>query len=212
MRTRGKISGLYFITDRKLSRKGIIEDAKAAVRGGAKIIQYREKEFPTREMIGEARELGGICRKNGVTFIVNDRVDVALACDADGVHVGTGDVDYETARKILGDEKIIGVTAASSGEAADFGRKGADYVAVSPVFITSTKKDAGKPVGTSEIREAKQKTNVPVVAIGGITRENLNEVLEAGADAVCMISAILNKKDVENEVREIRRAIDEHSA
>ncbi len=203
---------LYFVTDRALSRKGVLEDVKAAIRGGIRIVQYREKELPTREMINEAGEMRKLCKYNSVIFIVNDRLDVALASEADGVHIGPDDIDFRTARKILGKGKIIGVTVSSLEDAKRFEKLGADYVSLSPVFATSTKKDAGKPIGTEILRKANGELRIPFMAIGGITSENLKEVLDAGCKRVCMISAILKGEDVEEEVRKIRRVMNDNAA
>ncbi len=203
---------LYFITDRTLSRNGIDEDVKAAIRGGARIVQYREKALPRERMVAEAKELAQICKRAGVLFIVNDSVDVALASNADGVHLGPGDASIAEARKMLGPGKIIGVTAGSVADAKRFEAEGADYIGLSPIFATLTKKDAGKPIGMRAIAEASKTLRIPFVAIGGITRENLESVLDAGAKSVCMISAVLNSENVEEEVREIRRIMHEHAA
>ncbi len=204
------LRGLYFITDRNLSRKGIVEDVKSAIRGGVKIVQYREKEKCTRKMIEEAKEIGKICSANNVVFIVDDRVDVALAVGADGVHIGEHDIDFETARKILGNEKIIGVSVRSLEDAKKFEKLGADYISFSPIFETTTKKDIGNPIGLDVIKQAKKELRTTFTVIGGITQENLEDVLNAGADSVCMISAIFKKDDVESEVRRIRGIIKRH--
>ena len=206
------LSGLYFITDRELSRKGIINDVKTAIRGGVCIVQYREKSFASERMIAEAREIAGLCKKAKVIFIVNDFIDVAIASSADGVHLGPCDTPLAEARKMLGAGKIIGVTTGSVEEAKRFEHEGADYIGLSPVFATATKKDAGQPVGLDAVREAGKRLRIPFVAIGGINRENLAGVLDAGAKSVCMISAILKSEDVEKEVREIRGIINEHAA
>lgn len=203
---------LYFITDPGLSKKGVLEDVKAAVKGGVRIVQYREKDFPTREMVEEAREIRNLCKEAKVTFVVNDRVDVALASGADGIHIGPDDMEFETARKILGEGKIIGVSVSSLEDAKKFEELGADYVSLSPIFATSTKKDAGKPIGTEVLRKANGELRIPFMAIGGITQENLPKVLDAGCKRVCMISAILTKDDVEEEVRKIRRIINDNTA
>ncbi len=201
----------YFITDRGLSKKGIMEDVRAAIKGGVKIVQYREKELPTKKMIEEAMELRKLCKYDTVIFLVNDRLDVALASDADGVHIGPDDMDYKTARKILGKDKIIGVSVSSLEEAKNFEKLGADYVSFGSVFETSTKKDAGEPIGLDVMKEAKDSLEIPFMAIGGITPENLKDVLDAGCQRVCMISAVL-AKDVEEEVRKIRRIINDNAA
>ncbi len=200
----------YFITDSLLSKNGIVNDVRAAIRAGVRIVQYREKEKTTREMVKEARILREMCRKAEVTFVVNDRVDVALACDADGVHIGEKDMDFQTARKILGEDKIIGVSVSSLNEAKEFEKLGANYVSFGPIFETKTKKDAGKPIGIDVLEEASKTLRIPFVAIGGINQENLREVLETGCTRVCMISAIL-KGDVEDEIRKVRRVINEYA-
>lgn len=197
---------LYFITDSSLSKKNNIEDVKAAIRGGVKIIQYREKKLSKEEMIKEAKKIKEICKENDVLFLINDFVDVALEIDADGVHLGLEDMSYGKARKILG-KKIIGLTAHNKEEAIEFERIGADYVGVSPIFNTTTKKDAGRAMGTEELKEIINTVNIPCVAIGGITEENMESVIRAGADSVAMISAVVTKDNVEETVRNIIQKI-----
>ncbi len=199
--------GLYFITDRKLSKKGNLEDVMAAINGGAEIIQYREKEFDDSEFEKEALQIKKICRENNVLFIINDRVNVASAIGADGVHLGMEDMPIEKARKLLGEEKIIGTTVHNVKEAVEAESQGADYLGVSPIFETKTKEDAGKPAGVELIREVKKRLRIPVVAIGGINENNLKEVLDAGCHNVAIISAILTKENVESEVRKINGII-----
>jgi len=201
---RGALKGLYFIIDRTLSKKGVIEDVISAIKGGVRIVQYREKNLSDREMLSEAKKICQICRKNGVLFIVDDRVDIALACDADGVHIGKKDIDFLDARRILGENKIIGVSVNSINEAKHFEMLGADYVSLGPIFKTTTKKDAGEPIGIDVIKEAKKVLRIPFTVIGGINLDNLKSVLDAGAESVCMISAIVGKDDVEKEVRKVK--------
>lgn len=201
----------YFITDRALSRNGIDEDVKAAIRAGVRIVQYREKSLPKKRMIEEAKELAQICRGK-VIFIVNDSIEVALASGADGVHLGPDDMSIGEARKMLGPGKIIGVTASSVAEAKRLEMQGADYIGLSPIFATGTKSDAGKPIGLKVIKEARKKLRIPFVAIGGISMGNLESVLEAGAKSVCMISAVLKDGNVEEEVGKARRIMHEHAA
>jgi thiamine-phosphate pyrophosphorylase len=194
---------LYFITDSVLTRKTVLEDVEAAIRGGVKIIQYREKKAAAKQMVEEAVRIRDACRERGVIFLVNDRVDVAIAVDADGVHLGRDDMPYQEARKMLGDRKIIGLTAHNVEEAVEAERAGADYIGLSPIFRTDTKKDAGEPAGLKLIRDVKGKINIPFFPIGGINQENLKDVLEAGARGACMISAIVAKDDVEGEVKKV---------
>lgn len=199
-----EIRGYYFITESNLS-KNILDDVREAIEGGAAIIQYREKQKSTGEMIREAEELKKLCEEKNVLFLVNDRIDIALAIDADGVHLGQEDFPLEKAREMLGREKIIGVTVHNAVEALDAESNGADYVSVSPIFHTDTKRDAGKAVGVEMIRKVREKVNIPVTAIGGISFENLNEVIDSGADAVSMISAVL----VQGKVRENSKKVSE---
>src|SRR3989344_4102511 len=143
-----KYFGLYFITDSRLTKKTVIEDVKSAIKGGVKIIQYREKEASKGQMLAEAKEIKKLCQNNNVIFIVNDWIDIALESDADGVHLGQDDSDCENTRKILGKNKIIGLTVHNVKESAEAERLGADYIGLGPIFSTSTKSDAGKACGT----------------------------------------------------------------
>ena len=194
--------GYCFITDSALSRAGNVSDVRSALAGGAAIIQYREKNASQKKMYEEALLLRKICRK--AIFIINDRPDIALAVGADGVHIGQGDMPYHIARRLLGKDKIIGVTAHNLKEAIEAERMGADYVGVSPIYRTATKKDAGSPVGIGLIRKIKERVSIPVVAIGGITSKNAGEVVAAGADAICSISDVITKSDVKKAVSRLQ--------
>ncbi len=200
---RKRISGLYFITDSTLTRQGVLEDVKQVLAAGCSVVQYREKQKSTAAMVVEAREIARLCRKKKALFLVNDRVDVALAAGADGVHIGQGDMPLALARKILGKKRVIGVTVHSAAEALQAQKSNADYVSVSPIFATATKSDAGPPVGVELIKKVKKKVALPVVAIGGINRENLQQVLQAGADSVAMISAIVCSESPGAEAKRI---------
>ena len=186
------MKGYYFVSDSDLSRNGLLSDAADAVRAGACFIQYREKNADTARMFEEAVSLKKISAGSGSRLLINDRIDVALASDADGVHLGQSDMPLEAARRILGDEKIIGVTVHTPEEARRAEENGADYLGVSPVFNTSTKADAGNPCGLEILKEIKLKSSIPVAAIGGISFDNLEHVVKAGADMVCMISAVIS--------------------
>jgi thiamine-phosphate pyrophosphorylase len=199
-----KIGGYYFITDAKLSRAGNLRDVKAAVKAGVKIVQHRNKTATTKEMLDEALKLKAICKKAGVRFLVNDRVDIALACDADGVHLGNDDMPHKTARKLLSKSKIIGLTAHNVKEAREAERQGADYIGVSPVFLTDTKPDAGVPAGVELIAEVKKAVSIPIIAIGGINLDNAEDVVRAGADGLCAISAVVGKTDVRKEIEKFQ--------
>ncbi len=201
-----RLIDFYFVTDSGLTRNSVIDDVRAAVKAGVKIVQYREKSKSTKEMVEEASRIKEICRNKAI-FLVNDRIDVALAVDADGVHLGQDDMPYRTARKILGD-RIIGLTVHDIQEAAESEKLGADYVGASPIFTTKTKLDAGKAAGLRLLRGIKKHTNLPVVAIGGIDLENAGSVIRAGADSAVAISAVVTK-DVEVECRKFIRKIQE---
>ncbi|HPO52680.1 MAG TPA: thiamine phosphate synthase [bacterium] len=194
-----QIKGYYFITDSSLTRNGIIEDIRCALRAGVKIFQYREKNKSALAMYQEGMEIRNLI-KDGI-FIINDRLDIALAVDADGVHIGQDDLPVSITRRLLGDKKIIGVTVHSCEQAIEAEKNGANYLAVSPVFKTATKPDAQSPVGLKVLAEVRAAVSVPVVAIGGITLENAPSVIKAGADAVCAISAVLKSKDVFTEIQ-----------
>ena len=150
----------YLVTDSGLSKKGTLSDVKEAVEAGCKIVQYREKNKSTKEMVYEASEIKRICGDRAI-FLVNDRIDVALAVDADGVHIGQDDMPIEIAKKLLGADKIIGLTVHNIEEAIEAEKSGADYVGLGPIFDTATKKDAGKGIGPAKIREVKNAIKIP---------------------------------------------------
>lgn len=193
--------GLYFITDSKLTKRTVIDDVKAAVKGGVKIIQYREKEAPAKQIIEYAQKINQICKKNHVLFLVNDRIDVALAIGADGIHIGKEDVPYQYARKLLGKGKLIGMSAHSVKDALQNQQLGADYTSIGPIYLTTTKKDAKLSIGLSPISQLKTKLRIPFVAIGGINESNIDGVLEAGARNIAIISGIATKTNVESSVK-----------
>jgi thiamine-phosphate pyrophosphorylase len=197
-----KVKGYYFITDSGLSRAGNISDVTQAVSCGVEVVQYRNKSAETREMYEEALRLREICRD--AIFLINDRIDIALAAGADGVHLGQSDMPCLAARKILGSEKIIGVTVHNLAEALEAESLGADYLGVSPIFHTQTKSDAGKPSGISLIEELRERISIPLVAIGGINHSNASEVVRAGADGICAISCVVAKDDVSLEIRKFQ--------
>ena len=182
--------GLYFITDRGLSKKTVVDDAIAAIKGGARVIQYREKEIPAKQMVKEAIEIRKACKRHDALLLINDRVDVALAVDADGVHLGQEDMPYDCARKVLGYNKIIGLSANNVEIALRNQEFGADYTSIGPIYYTTTKKDAKAPIGLEPIKKLREKLRVPFVAIGGINESNIEEVLKAGARNIAMIETL----------------------
>jgi thiamine-phosphate pyrophosphorylase len=192
----------YLVTDSGLSKKGTLSDVQEAVAAGCRIVQYREKNKSTKEMIAEASQIKSICGADAI-FLVNDRIDVALAVDADGVHIGQEDMPIDIARAILGADKVIGLTVHNISESIEAERSGADYIGLSPIFDTATKSDAGTGIGTEKIRDVKNAINIPVVAIGGINKQNCRSVIENGADSLVAISAVVCSDDVKRETQEL---------
>ena len=195
--------GFYFITDSGLTVNGIAEDVRQAIAAGAVMVQYRDKGKTAEVRVTEARDIQAVCRKAEVPFIVNDDAGLAMRIRADGVHVGPHDISPAEARKALGKKAIIGVSVASVEEALAAEKQGASYVAASPVFATPTKPDAGRPVGTDVLKRIRAATKLPVVAIGGINDSNVAEVIAAGADMVCAISASLKDGKVGENIRRL---------
>ncbi|HID11425.1 MAG TPA: thiamine phosphate synthase [Candidatus Latescibacteria bacterium] len=187
-------SRFYFITYRPGSRNGILQDVREALEAGVRIVQYREKELPLRRQLEEAAELLELCGNFGAALVVDDRVDIALAVGADGVHLGPDDMPTEIARMLLGAGKLVGVSVRGVEEALKAQEAGADYLGVGPIFPTSTKPDAGPPIGLQGLRAVRRAVHLPIVAIGGITPERARAAMEAGADAVCAISAVVGER------------------
>lgn len=185
------IGKLHILTDVRLqSRYSHAELTRLALTGGADTIQLRQKTGSTREMIEIAQQMKRLCGDSGVVFIVNDRVDVALASGADGVHLGQDDFPIALARELLGEESIIGGSAGSVEEARKCLSEGADYVGFGPVYPTTSKEDAGPASGLGLLREVVQTIPLPVIAIGGVTEENTHDVMAAGAHGIAVISAV----------------------
>jgi len=200
---------LYVITDPRLSRgRSHLEVAQAAIRGGATVIQLRDKEATTRQLVETGRVLRDLTRRMGVAFIVNDRVDVALAVEADGVHLGVDDMPVPIARHLLGPEAIIGFSPETLDQARQAEAEGANYLGVGAVFGTGTKPDAGPPIGVKGLREMVQAVSIPVVAIGGITTDNAARCIQAGAAGVAVISAVVAAEDVEAAARRLREQLE----
>jgi thiamine-phosphate pyrophosphorylase len=196
------MKGYYFITDTRLSLAGNALDVEQAMAAGVRVVQHRDKKADTAAMIAEARILRRLCRS--ALFLVNDRVEVALAVDADGVHLGQEDLHYREARRRLGETKIIGITVNTVEQALEAASLGADYLGVSPIFATQTKPDAGEPAGLHLLREIRALVNLPLVAIGGITLDNAPDVIAAGADSLCAISAVVTQPDVQAAIMDFQ--------
>ena len=183
---------LYLVTDRTLSRgRSTYDIVKAAVAGGVTCVQLREKNLSTRAFIAEARLLKELLAPMGIPLIINDRLDVALAVGADGVHLGQQDMDIIDARRLVGPGGAIGISAESLEDALRARAQGADYIGISPVFATATKTDAAAPLGLEGVRRIRAAVHLPMVGIGGISRDNAATVIAAGANGVAVVSAIV---------------------
>jgi len=191
---RARLRGLYVITDARLGG-GHLAIARAALSGGARILQLRDKSTPLPEILPVAREIRRLTRECGALFIVNDRADVALAIGADGVHLGPDDLPVAEARRVLGPHKIIGASCATPAEAVAAWRAGADYAGAGAVFGTQTKLDAGDAIGLAMLRAICAATPLPVAAIGGVTPGNIASTRAAGAQMACVISAVTSAGD-----------------
>jgi thiamine-phosphate pyrophosphorylase len=185
-----------------------VDLTRLAIAGGADTIQLRQKTGTTREMIEVAREMKRVCAAAGVTFIVNDRLDVAIAAEADGVHLGQDDFPIRLARTLLGGDRVIGGSAGTLEEALKCQSEGADYVGCGPVYPTTSKHDAGPAGGVSFLRQVVARVSLPVIAIGGITEENAPEVMASGIHGIAVISAVCCQLDPEGAARTIRRAME----
>lgn len=181
--------------------------AKEAIEGGVTIVQLREKKAPLGQVLAQGLRIRELCRDLGVPFLVNDRVDVALLLDADGVHVGQEDIPYPMARKLLGPDKIIGVSTGLWEEVVQASKDGADYVGIGAVYATGSKADAGAPIGTSLIERVSKELRLPNVGIGGIDAGNASAVTAAGADGVAVISAIIKQASPLQAAQELLKAI-----
>jgi thiamine-phosphate diphosphorylase len=199
----GRLKGLYLVLDvMALKGRDELEVAAAAIRGGAKTIQLRDKQRSKAKLLTTARKLKELCVEKGVLFIVNDHVDIALAVNADGIHLGQDDLPPAEARRILPIDVLIGISTHSVAEAVKAQTNGADYIAVGSIYPT-TSKESFKLVGPETLRRARPKVSVPLIAIGGINHSGVQEVMKAGADAVAVISAVLGGDDVEKAARRI---------
>jgi len=204
-----KIGRFHVLTDSCLqNRFSHAELAKLAIAGGADTIQFRQKEGATRQMIRVAGEMRDLCQRAGVTFIINDRVDVAIASDADGVHLGQDDFPIPLARKLLGEKAIIGGSAGSMEEAHRCLREGADYIGFGPVYPTTSKEDAGPAAGLGLMKQIVEAIPLPIVAIGGIGVNNASPVIQAGAHGIAVISAVCCQQDPAEAARCLRRLLE----
>ena len=188
--------GIYLVTDRSLCRNRALEDVVLqSVQGGVAYIQLREKDITTRFFVEEARAIKRILEPYSVPLIINDRIDVALACGAEGVHIGQDDLPYAIARKLMGPKAIIGLSVEDWKDVEESQKLDVDYIGVSPVFPTPTKTDTKGAWGLEGLAKIKAFSRHPLVAIGGINESNLREVIAAGADCIAVVSAICAAAD-----------------
>lgn len=197
--------GIYGITgDNFAHGKSNFECVKAMIEGGIKIIQYRDKTKSIKEKVKEAREIRELCKRNGVVFIVNDHVDIAILVDADGVHIGQDDMDPSDVRKLIGDNKIIGLSTHSEEQGMKaYLNPDVDYIGVGPIFPTTTKDTA--PVGLGYLEYAVKNLHLPFTAIGGIKEHNLHEIISRGAKNVCLVSDIVGADNITEKVKELQK-------
>lgn len=204
MKIEGVKLRLYAVTDRAWAadEDALMDQIAAAIDGGAGIVQLREKHLDHDAFLREARRFVALCREKGVVSIINDAVDIAAAVGADGVHVGQSDLAAGRAREVLGPDKLIGVSAHSVEEALAAQAAGADYLGVGAAFVTGTKADAA-PISRDTIRAITAAVDIPVVAIGGISRDNITELASCGLDGVAVVSALFAQKDVKAAAKEL---------
>ena len=198
---------LILITDRKVCGKKLTDIIEHAIEGGVGTVQLREKDLSTGDLYSLAKEIREITERKGANLIINDRVDIATAVDADGVHLGWQSLEIDIVRRMIGRDKIIGFSAHSLKEAERAESSGADYVSISPVFDTANKDYFIKPLGVGAIGRVKEQINIPVIALGGINESNVSSVIENGADGIAVISAILLSDSPEQTAAGICREI-----
>jgi thiamine-phosphate diphosphorylase len=205
-----EIPRLYAIVDaERIGSASPVAICRILLDAGVRLIQYRDKKAPSRDLFEACRKLQVSVRQAGGIFIVNDRVDIALAVDADGVHVGQGDLPVELARRVLGKRILIGTSTHSLEQVREADETSADYIAFGPIFPTQSKERPDPVVGLAGLREARKLTRRPLVAIGGITLENVPSVIAAGADSVAVIRDLVQAPDVSQRAREFLRVCEE---
>ena len=205
MKCEPEMMRLYAVTDRAwLGKQSLCEQVEAALKGGVACVQLREKNLDEADFLAEAMEISALCRRYGVPFLINDNVDIALRCHADGVHVGQEDMQAAKVRQRLGPGRLIGVSAHSVEEAMAAEAAGADYLGVGAMFGTSTKKNV-RPLTPEILKAICQAVEIPVVAIGGIHARNMAQLAGTGADGAALVSAIFGAEDIEAECRRLRQ-------
>ena len=204
MRFDKKYAILYAVTDRAWTGKqNLYEQVESALKGGATCVQLREKNLDEEKFLQEAIEIRGLCKKYGVPFLINDNVEIAIKCNADGVHVGQEDMEVSKVRKLVGDKMIIGVSVQSVEDALYSVKNGADYLGVGAMFSTLTKLDANV-ISFETLKNICNAVNIPVVAIGGIGKNNIMKLSGSGVNGVALVSAIFGSENIEEECKELR--------
>ena len=200
---------LYLITDRKVTKMPLPDAVRLALKGGVRAIQVREKDLPVRELLAIAQELRRITRESNAKLFINDRVDVAVVVEADGVQLGYQSMPPEAVRKIVGEKMLIGVSTHSLAEAVNAEEDGADFITLGPIFVTPSKLQYGEPLGVEAIRIIKKHLRIPVFGLGGIRNTNIAQVMQADADGIAMISAIFAADDIQSAAELMNRRISE---
>jgi thiamine-phosphate pyrophosphorylase len=204
---------LYLITDRQQTGgRSLAQVVEAALRGGVRALQLREKDLTPRELLPLAQELRQLTQRYGARLLVNDRIDVACAVDADGVHLTTTSLPTPVARRLLGAQRLLGVSTHNVAEARAAEEGGADFLVFGPVFFTPSKAPYGQPVGLEALRAVRAAVTLPILAIGGINKANVDEVLAAGADGIAVISAIVAAADPAAATQELLAALQARKA
>nr|WP_307774700.1 thiamine phosphate synthase [uncultured Cetobacterium sp.] len=200
--------GVYAITDSKSGKdKDLLTYCEELLKGGAKILQYREKYKKMGEKLKEAKSLRELTKKYGATFIINDHVDIALLVKADGIHIGQDDFPISEVRKLIGENMIIGLSTHSPAQAQKALEDGADYIGVGPIFSTDTKDDVCDPVGLDYLNFVENNISIPYVAIGGIKTHNINTILKYKTKCICLVSELVGAKNTEEVTRNINKGI-----
>jgi len=200
---------LYAVTDRAwVGKQSLYEQVESALKGGVTCVQLREKELSDEEFLKEAVEISALCKKYGVPFFINDNVEIAIKCHADGIHVGQEDMEAAQVRQRVGEDMMIGVSVHSVEEAVEAVKNGADCLGVGAMFSTSTKTDVSV-LPKETLRDICSAVDIPVVAIGGIGRTNISQLAGTGVDGVALVSAIFAAEDIENECRLLRELSEE---
>lgn len=199
---------LYLVTDRSLTLGRSLEYVvEEAVKGGVTIVQLREKNCSTKEFYQQAVKLKKCLKPYHIPLIINDRLDIALACDAEGLHIGQNDMPYAIARKLLGKNKIIGLSVESIQDAIDANALDVGYIGISPVFDTQTKTDTAHALGLKGVQKISQISHHPCIGIGGINYTNAKDVIDAGADGICVVSTIMSAKDIEETTSQLKNIL-----